>query len=46
MDFFSRFITNWISSLITRFAVTPQKVDQFKNDYPLEGMDDHHRFFI
>tara|TARA_B100000700_G_C14364970_1_gene543219 strand:+ start:100 stop:249 length:150 start_codon:yes stop_codon:yes gene_type:complete len=46
MAFISRLITKRITSLIGRFGITPQTSEQFENDYPLEGMGDHHRFFI
>tara|TARA_B100001250_G_C19807204_1_gene793940 strand:+ start:2548 stop:2688 length:141 start_codon:yes stop_codon:yes gene_type:complete len=46
MAFFSRLITKRIANLINRFGVTPQSVEQFENDYPLQTSGDHYRFFI
>ena len=28
------------------FNVSPQIVEKSENNYPLEGMGDHHRFFL
>ena len=46
MGFIARLINKRIVNLINRFNVPPQMVDQFENDYPLEGMGDHHRFLL
>ena len=46
MGFIARLINKRIVNLISRFNVSPQMVDQFENDYPLEGMGDHHRFLL
>ena len=45
MDFISRLIKKRITSLVNRFNA-PQIDRQYVNDYPIEGMGDHHRFFI
>ena len=46
MAFISRLINKRIANLISKFNAPPQMVDQLENDYPLEGMGDHHRFFL
>tara|TARA_Y100001968_G_scaffold299502_1_gene310226 strand:- start:1447 stop:1587 length:141 start_codon:yes stop_codon:yes gene_type:complete len=46
MAFISRLINKKIANLINKFSVAPEMVDQFENNYPLEGMGDHHRFLL
>ena len=47
MAFISRLINKRIANLISKFNVPPQMVEQFEDeDFPLEGMGDHHRFFL
>ena len=46
MSFISRFINKKISDLIGKFNVSTKVVEQFENDYPLDGMGDHHRFML
>ena len=46
MAFISRLITKKISNLISKFNVSTKVVEQFENDYPLDGMGDHHRFLL
>tara|TARA_Y100001968_G_scaffold34119_1_gene26251 strand:- start:2362 stop:2541 length:180 start_codon:yes stop_codon:yes gene_type:complete len=46
MAFISRLINKRISNLIRKFNVSTQVVEQFDNDYPLDGMGDHHRFLL
>jgi len=46
MSFISRFLNKKISSLISKFNVPTKVVEQFENDYPIEGMGDHHRFLL
>ncbi len=46
MAFISRLINKQISNLISKFNVSSKVVDPFENDYPLEGMGDHHRFLL
>ncbi len=41
-----RLINKKISDLISKYNVTTEVVEQFDNDYPLEGMCDHHRFLL
>ena len=45
MDFISRFIKKRIANLIGKFH-TSKIVEQYENDYPLDGRGDHYRFFI
>ena len=46
MAFISRLINKRIANLISKFNVPPQVVEQFEEDFPLEGMGDHHRFLL
>ena len=46
MAFFTRFINKRISNLISKFNIPTKVVKQFENDYPLDGMGDHHRFLL
>ena len=46
MYFISRFLNKKISSLISKFNVPTKVAEQFENDYPIEGMGDHHRFLL
>ena len=46
MAFISRFIPKRIVDLISKFNVSTKVAEQFENDYPLEGMGDHHRFML
>ena len=46
MPFISRLFNKKISSLISKFNVPTKVVEQFENDYPIEGMGDHHRFLL
>ena len=46
MAFIFRFIKKRISNLIFDFNVSTSVVEQFDNDYPLEGMGDHYRFML
>ena len=40
------FISLLFSNLIGKFNVSTTVVEQFENDYPLDGMGDHHRFLL
>ena len=46
MAFISRLINKRISNLISRFNISTKVVEQTANDYPLDGMGDHHRFLL
>ena len=46
MAFISRLINKRISNLISKFNVSTGVVEQVENDYPLDGMGDHYRFFL
>ena len=46
MEFISRFINERIFKLFSKFNVSTKVVDRFEDDYPLEGMGDHHRFLL
>tara|TARA_Y100001968_G_scaffold91358_1_gene82200 strand:- start:1547 stop:1687 length:141 start_codon:yes stop_codon:yes gene_type:complete len=46
MTFISRFINQRIFGLINKLNVSTKVVEQLDNDYPLEGMGDHHRFLL
>ena len=46
MAFISRLINKRISNLVSKFNVSTKVVEQFENDYPLDGMGDHHRFLL
>ena len=46
MAFISRLINKRIFDLITKFNVSTNVVEQIENDYPLDGMWDHHRFLL
>ena len=46
MAFITRLINKRIINLINKFNVSTKVVEQFDNDYPLEGMGDHHRFLL
>jgi len=46
MAFISRLIYKRISHLICKFNVSTKVVEKFENDYPLEGMGDHHRYLL
>ena len=46
MAFISRFINKRIFTLISKFNVSTKVDEQFENDYPLDGMGDHHRFLL
>tara|TARA_Y100001968_G_scaffold43534_1_gene33560 strand:- start:377 stop:517 length:141 start_codon:yes stop_codon:yes gene_type:complete len=46
MAFISRFINKSISILMSKFNNSTEVVEQFENDYPLDGMGDHHRFLL
>ncbi len=46
MAFISRLIKERIFGLFSKFDVSTKVVGQFENDYPLEGMGDHHRFML
>ena len=46
MAFISRFIINRINRLISKFNASTEMVDNFEQDYPLDRMGDHHRFFL
>ena len=46
MAFISRLINKRLSNLISKFTVSTKVDEQFKNDYPLDGMGDHHRFLL
>ena len=46
MAFISRLINKRIFDLITKFNVSTNVVEQIENDYPLDGMGDHHRFLL
>jgi len=46
MGFISRLIIKSIANLINKFNGPPQMVEQSENNFPLEGMGDHHRFFL
>ena len=46
MAFISHLINKRIANLISKFNITPQTVEQFEKDFPLEGMGDHHRFLL
>ena len=46
MAFIFRLINKRIFKLISKFNVSSKVVEQFDNDYPLDGMGDHHRFLL
>ena len=46
MAFISRLINKRIASFITRYSTPQMMGEEFKNDYPLEGTGDHHRFYL
>ena len=46
MAFIARFISKRFSNLFSRPNLSNKVVEQFDNDYPLEGMGDHHRFLL
>ena len=46
MAFISRLINKRIFNLINRFNVSTKVVEEIEYDYPLDGMGDHHRFFL
>ena len=46
MAFIARLINKRIFNLINKFNVSTKVVEQFENDYPLEGKGDHHRFLL
>ncbi len=46
MAFISRLINKRIANLINKFNVPPQIDEQFEENFPLEGMGDHHRFLL
>ena len=46
MRFISRFIYKSISNLICKLNVSSKVVEEIENDYPLDGMGDHHRFLL
>ncbi len=46
MAFISRLINKRILNLFSKFNDSTKVIEQFENDYPLDGMDDHHRFLL
>ena len=46
MAYISRLINKRISNLISKFNVSTKNVEQFEDDYPLDGMSDFHRFLL
>ena len=46
MAFVFRFINKRISTLISKSNVSTKVDEKFENDYPLDGMGDHHRFLL
>ena len=46
MAFISRLINKRIANLISKFNAPSQMVEHFEDDFPLEGMGDHHRFLL
>ena len=48
MAFISRLLNKSIANLKSKFNVQPQMqmVQQSENNFPLEGMGDHHRFLL
>ena len=46
MALISRLINKRISKLISKFNISTKVVEQPYNDYPLDGMGDHHRFLL
>ena len=46
MAFISRLINKKFSFLISKLNFSTKVVKQYENDYPLEGMGDHHRFLL
>ena len=46
MAFISRLINKRVFDLFSKFNVSTKVVEQFENDYPLEGMGDHYRFLL
>ncbi len=45
MALISRFINKRLASLL-KLNSQPQMFNQFENDYPIEGMGDHYRFYL
>ena len=46
MAFITRLINKRIINLINKFNVSTKVVEQFENDYPLDGMGDHYKFML
>ena len=46
MAYISRLLNKRISNLISKFNVSTKNLEQFENDYPLDGIGDCHRYFL
>ena len=46
MAFIARFLSKHFFNLFSRSNLSSKVVEKFDNDYPLEGMGDHHRFLL
>ena len=46
MPLISRLINKRISHFISKFNASTKVVEQFENDYPLDGKGDHYRFLL
>ena len=46
MAFISRLFNKRFTNLISKFIISTKVVENSYNDYPLDGMGDHHRYLL